>query len=864
MKHSTPNALWKWIRIRRASTAILFGLWLSFSPTAKGQDYLSPELRSAVERLKAESEATPANPGNVRQRATLLWHWLNAYSLTGQHIPVNATATLNTAMNLPESKRPGLAQLRSVDDYIHEFSVYDEQPDAIGQMEILTPGPFVVESWQELKIRYTVGSMPLEPGATILVNRHFNSDAASWQREDPAGDNYLSITASNPDTHFELTQVPWSGMHGGFRGPQPQTAYKVEGNALRTGDTIAIAYGDRSGGSRGYRVQSFSNDAVQLPIHIQFKADGVFFSVPIATYEVVGREADAVHGFVPSIVRPGEPFDVRIRAEDAYRNRATGHIPTLEVTLNGEHHITLPAGDDAIQFLRGVMLEDLGTYRFAFASSDGRIAGISGPVWVREDPDWRIYWGETHGHSGFAEGQGTPSGYLRFGRDDACLDFLTLSEHDIWMDNHEWNVLNAVSKQFTEQEKFIAFPGYEWTSARARGGHHNVFFRGYGLERVPVQEAHYLTDLYLGLHTKHRPEDVLIIPHAHQAGDWRKNDVYLERLVEIMSMHGTFEWFGRKYLETGSQVGFVGASDDHLGHPGYSAGIARQQGGLAAVFSDSLTNGAVFAALRERQAYATSGDRIILHATLNGQDMGTRQDYSERRTIQGTVKGTSPIAAVDIIKNGEVIKSWDCLTVSRGDTGFLQLGFESNSEIFATRDNPRGYRRWRGSLEVRGAELRNVATPGFQDARTERAERDASNPNKVLFATATRGRLNNLVLELEGAGDDASIRILLEEGQESGAAPVRIRPAARIPSADLTFRLGDAETGRLVHKFQVGRYTDELSLTFINPSAPYDRDFSFTDTTEPGYGDYYYVRVRQLNGGLAWSSPFWVGGEAPR
>ncbi|MCH7908413.1 MAG: hypothetical protein IIB38_02210 [Candidatus Hydrogenedentes bacterium] len=62
----------------------------------------------------------------------------------------------------------------------------------------------------------------------------------------------------------------------------------------------------------------------------------------------------------------------------------------------------------------------------------------------------------------------------------------------------------------------------------------------------------------------------------------------------------------------------------------------------------------------------------------------------------------------------------------------------------------------------------------------------------------------------------------------------------------------------------MGRHRDELSLNLINPAAPMDQKFRFEDSTEPRHGDYYYLRVRQLDGGLAWSSPFWVGGETPR
>ena len=33
----------------------------------------------------------------------------------------------------------------------------------------------------------------------------------------------------------------------------------------------------------------------------------------------------------------------------------------------------------------------------------------------------------------------------------------------------------------------------------------------------------------------------------------------------------------------------------------------------------------------------------------------------------------------------------------------------------------------------------------------------------------------------------------------------------------------------------------------------------YTDSDSPEQGDYYYVRVTQLDGGMAWSSPIWVG-----
>src|SRR6185436_1046252 len=157
-------------------------------------------------------------------------------------------------------------------------------------------------------------------------------------------------------------------------------------------------------------------------------------------------------------------------------------------------------------------------------------------------------------------------------------------------------------------DRFIGILGYEWTAFPNRGGHHNVFFRDPESERVGVQTAFRLTDLYAGLHQRYRPEQVLVIPHAHFAGDWNQSDPELERLVELYSVHGSFEWFANKYLQNGFEVGFVAAADDHLAKPGLApppVSSVSQPGGLAAVFAPELATGAVFDALRDLRSYAT-------------------------------------------------------------------------------------------------------------------------------------------------------------------------------------------------------------------------------------------------------------------
>jgi hypothetical protein len=705
----------------------------------------------------------------------------------------------------------------------------------------------------------------MEPGGVVMAARQLVCDQIPFQHEDPAADGYLSIRCSNPEANFERIRVPLSGMHGAFRGsPAPTVAFRLEGPALQQGEEVTIVYGDTSGGSRGLRIQSWSTDRLLLPLYLDLDGSGVFLTPAWPGIEVVGGEPAAVTLVAPSVVAVGESFGLSVRTEDRFTNRATGNIPGYEVLLNGEPFETIGAGGGAITVLEGLSIGEPGVYRFTASSDEGAISGSSNPILVSENPTGRVFWGETHVHSDYAEGQGSPERLFRYARDDAQLDFLTHSEHDIWMDDFEWQNLQQLARRYTEEGKMAAYVGYEWTVGRALGGHHNVLFRRPESQRVGVQRANNLPDLYRVLAAENDPEDVLIIPHAHQAGDWNQNDPDLERLVEMYSMHGSFEWFGNFYLRNGFRVGFIGGSDDHRARPGYARGVPMpplvQLGGLAAVVAPEKSADAIFGAMRSLSAYATSGQRIILDATVNGAGMGTRQDFADTRDISCRVMGTSPIDHIDVIKNGEVIFSRHYLRVPLESRSKILVGFSSSSEVFGqVRDNPRAYRVWNGTLQVEGARIVGLTALGFENPYLESAEIDPEDPNLIRFQTQTRGRRDTMLLELEGASPTTSFSFHLEPARETGMASGPVRRPAMVPGADFRLRLSGLVDGRVEHELVMEQFVDRVTLESVDPDGELDMDFEFTDLEDPQPGDYYYLRVTQLDGGRAWSSPFWVG-----
>ncbi len=856
-----------------SESVVLALLALVGAAPAAGQG-LDADLEFRVDALIAEVERSPTTTSNMAERVAVLWEWANAVSLQGAFVPKNLPLIAFYGPFPRPGARAAPYHVEAVDDYVRQLAWLDEDEEALGAVTRTGSEVFEARSWATVEVVYTVGSLGMREGGGIVISTQGAGGYGRLQTTDAAGDNFVSARVSRDGIRLEQDTHPIWGPYGGFRGPTGFPVLRVRGGDLSPGDAITLTYGDRSGGGRGLRVGQFSNDRIALPIHVD-PGDGRVYEMPPATFEVVGGAAERVHGFAPSIVGDGETFVISVRSEDRLYNRATRDIPALEVFRDGEQAGELPAGR-AIHLME-VTATGEGVHRYTFRSPDGDVTGAANPVWVKADPDHRVYWGETHGHSGFAEGQGTPEGYFAFARDDARLDFVTLSEHDIWLTDGLWEQLTNAVREYHREGELLVFAGYEWTSPRQRGGHHNVFFRRADMQRVGVQAAPNLSDLYRGLRAAYDTDDVLIIPHAHQNGDWRQNDFQMENLIEIMSGHGTFEWFGSRYLEQGFRVGFVSASDDHLGHPGYSPGHQGrasgrrsnifQFGGLAAAWAPARTTDAVFGALKARRAYATTGaQRIVLDARLNGAPMGSELDLTERRVLEGRAIGTGPIRRVDLIRNGEVAATFD--TRGAGGAALPEGRFEALVSFFSEtwvdiRDNPRGQRPWSGTVTVEGADL----VAGRLTGTPLPADRFGVEGNRARFDVTTRGSRRSLALVLEGNPATVRLHFEIEAGVEYGTAPTQVRTPQQFAAAGFTLALpaapgtSAAARGGNEHVFFEGDYRDSVRVDFLEGLRD-DVTFRFTDFGHQE--DWYYLRVEQVDGHLAWSSPWWVGGEKPR
>jgi hypothetical protein len=877
-------------------------LWLGWPAVDSGaqDDYLDAELRRAVERLKTEAPRPAADFDQARARLQTLWRWMNAYALAGGAVPIDfpqeylveilGTRTLSGRpedarvavmkdetraflsevdnVKVPNIDDPvGIVRSASdfVDRYVRELAANEGRANALGSIELEPPAqPLRAGELTRIVQTWTVGDLPMQPGGGLVLTGGATSGRGiRIQSSDPKGEGWVTVTTSKSGAKL-VPAAPWAEWRTFIT--RSVLAFRLEGAPLERGDTVTITYGDGAGGSPGLRVPRYSNDRLVLAVRLDLEGRGEAWTPKWPSLEVAGAaEIQRVTALQPSVVEPGEAFTVAIRSEDRWKNLSSSTTPEYELLLDGKRFATVPAGSSSLHTLEGVRVDVPGVHRFEVRSTDGRLRGGGNPLWVEPNARRRVWWGDTHGHSGFAEGQGSPDGYYQFGRDVARLDFLSLSEHDMWMDDLEWKSLIEAVVRYRDPGRFTPLLGYEWTAFPQLGGHHNVYFADdeAARRRVPLQDALELEELWSGLRRANEVDDLLVIPHAHQAGDWRRSDGDLERVVEITSGHGSFEFFGQNYLENGFEVGFIGSGDNHNGHPGYTGIGNGQLGGLAAVLAPENTSAAIFRALRERSTYATTGERILLDASLNGESMGRRVTEAPVRTLAARVSGTQPIEFVDVVKNGELVfRKSDQRAPAIASRMWVQVWFESSTEVFNGHRNPRGARPWKGSLTVDGARLLGWTDPWFAHPESYRVVRPDATANRLDFQLITRGRGTAILLELDGAGAATRVAVRLEEMTESPGDPgARDRPAAKLPAEELEFAVGDLASGPFERELTVVRNVDRVRSRIVAAESALDVDLEYRDTTPPRRGDWYFLRVGQIDGAMAWSSPWWMGGS---
>lgn len=725
----------------------------------------------------------------------------------------------------------------------------DQMRRAFGWAELTPTAPVIAGSLGTWRLVYHVGEYGLDDGGTLMISWRFATDWGRPQFDDPAAPEYCSLA-----TDGRATLRGRFDVKAGVRPWRKSTVIDVFDDGLLAGETITVTFGDTSGGSPGSRAQTFCEDSFEWRVLVNPFATGEFILLPDPPeIEVVSGPAARLVGIVPSRANVDEPVEVVVKAEDAWGNPARGYEGTVRLGAPGlaglpESYAFAPADRGVRRFPASP--REVGEHRVIIADEALGLRAVSNPlVAPLEMLTTRVFWADLHGQSEETVGTNTAEDYHRFARDDAALDVVGHQGNDFQVTAENWAEFGRLARAYTEPGRFVVLLGYEWSGNSAGGGDHNVYYlrpdepifrschalipdkSGVASDRYPIER----------LYDELRGREAIAIPHVGgRRADLSRHDPAVVPLVEIYSAWGEFEWMLTESLGLGHRVGVVAGSDGHKGRPGASypgASLFGAYGGLTGIIAEELTPEAIFAALRARRCYATTGQRIVLRVQVNGTPMGGELRADGPVTVACHVAGTAPIRSVEVLRSpvgrasslaAETVYTHDPLADAPLSAGLVRVAW-SGARILG-RDRAT---HWDGRLEIAGATIEaaeGYAFDGPQEGIT------ALTPTAVAWRSITTGDEDGLTLRLSDAAT-ATLRF-------------RTEPAA------FDCALGELGREPLVH--EAGGIAQRVTVRRLpEGEPPLSVVFTRSDDPPPG-ASAYWIRVTQDDGARAWSSPVFV------
>ena len=443
---------------------------------------------------------------------------------------------------------------------------------------------------------------------------------------------------------------------------------KIVKGSLRENDTVHFVYKGRA--------DKYAESAAAFWCSVDGNGDGVRALVKDRKdmdVQVLGGRASQVHMNINSTLVPGGFARLRFAFLDWAGNATSGSIDEFHFTFpKGAEPLGEPTFDNGVGWI-DIKLNLEGIHEVKVKTPLGTFE--SNPIVVRKGIE-NVLWADLQVHTAISDGTGSLDDVYRYARDIAGLDAVCITDHDHWgmefLDQSPkvWQEIKAAADNWNQANEFVAFLGFEWTNWIY--GHRHVIYKGQIGEIYSSLDERYDTpqELWKALDG----QSALTIAH-HSAGgavatDWSISpDPKFEPVTEIVSVHGSSEAsdspgriynakknnFVRDALGRGYQLGFIGSTDGHDGHPGL-AHLAGTSGGVVAIFSEDKTRDGIMQALRERRCYATNGPRILLRFELGEARMGeTVKAGIDDLELTCRVVGTGPIERVDVISGDQVV-----------------------------------------------------------------------------------------------------------------------------------------------------------------------------------------------------------------
>ena len=319
----------------------------------------------------------------------------------------------------------------------------------------------------------------------------------------------------------------------------------------------------------------------------------------------------------------------------------------------------------------------LKTYSIAGGCEPGEVTQV---IFTEEfDFDWNLYFGQLHAHTDISNGAGSVEEAFQYASQVDGLDFFAVTDHSDSFDNADMGAIDAdgadISADWAAGKQaaasvtngdFVGLFGFEMTWPEDKQLGHISTFNTPGwqtrdqadFENVPTALENYYKALTAV------PGSVSQFNHPDTVhGDFERFDHYspqYDAAVSLLEVAGEDGVVDCEYydlaLDKGWHVAPTNNQNNHKGQWG-DASDAR-----TVVLAKSLTEEALYAAMKDRRVYATQDSDLAIYYELNGTVMGSILPKSEEAEI--TVFLSDPtdeaIGSVEVVADGGegIVRQW--------------------------------------------------------------------------------------------------------------------------------------------------------------------------------------------------------------
>lgn len=470
---------------------------------------------------------------------------------------------------------------------------------------------------------------------------------------------------------------------------------------LEAGETFTIVIGSPgSSKQNGNRAQTNSQRRRAFELYVDATGKGNYDEPEMFTMDIRGNELALIRVLAPSFAARNKRFDVIVRFEDEYGNLTSRAPAETLVELSHEHlrenlswKLFIP--ETGFISLPNLYFNEAGIYTIQLLNTKTKEIFRSPPIMCFGENSHHLFWGLLHGESDRIDSTENIESCLRHIRDDRATNFFAVSpfENQEETSNETWKLISQNVADFDEADRFTTFLGFQWVGTKGEEGIRQFIYLKEGKQLLHKKDLKYST--LKKIYKSFSPKEILSIPCFTMGSGFDYNfknyDPEFERVVEIYNSWGSSECSKKdgnplpiasddkkgvkeclegsiqKALQNNCRFGFVagGLDDRGIYADFYDGGQEQYIPGMTAIIATEHTRAALGDALYNRSCYATTGERIILGLSLAGIPMGgetstaVKHGLRVNRHLAGYAAGTDNIKAIEIIRNGKVIKTFN-------------------------------------------------------------------------------------------------------------------------------------------------------------------------------------------------------------